>query len=294
MSTHAGSALAQLSADWQDWVRLNLARGCAPDGMRDLLHSAGGFAPELAAAALDEAASQRHGGPQPPTAPPTAARPQPHIAANGCELAGQAVRVSLVLQQPQLVVFENLLTEPECRRLIAQAESRAQTSTVIDDHSGAARLDPHRSSLGASFTPAETPEIALIEARIAALLGWPASHAEGLQVMRYDVGGEYRAHFDYFDPAKSGSHSHLSQAGQRVGTLVIYLCDVPLGGGTLFPSLGLEVRPRCGGAVYFANVDATGAIDPSTLHAGAPVHSGLKYIATKWLRERAWPVSHKT
>ena len=42
--------------------------------------------------------------------------------------------------------------------------------------------------------------------------------------------------------------------------------------------------------MYFEDVDARGAVLPTTLHAGAPVISGVKYIATKWLRERAYGV----
>jgi len=50
------------------------------------------------------------------------------------------------------------------------------------------------------------------------------------------------------------------------------------------------VRPRRGSAVYFENTDARGAVLPNSLHAGAPVLSGVKYIATKWLREHAYGV----
>ena len=40
--------------------------------------------------------------------------------------------------------------------------------------------------------------------------------------------------------------------------------------------------------LYFADVDERGVEDPSTLHAGVPVLAGVKYIATKWLRERRY------
>ena len=47
----------------------------------------------------------------------------------------------------------------------------------------------------------ETPLIDTIERRIAALLRWPLEHGEGMQVLRYRPGAEYRPHHDYFDPA---------------------------------------------------------------------------------------------
>ena len=37
--------------------------------------------------------------------------------------------------------------------------------------------------------------------------------------------------------------------------------------------------------VFFANVTENGIPDKQTWHAGAPVISGVKYIATKWMRE---------
>ena len=40
--------------------------------------------------------------------------------------------------------------------------------------------------------------MARIDLRLAELLQWPVDHAEGLQILKYEVGGEYRPHFDYF------------------------------------------------------------------------------------------------
>ena len=48
------------------------------------------------------------------------------------------------------------------------------------------------------------------------------------------------------------------------------------------------MRPQRGSAVYFENTDARGAVIQNSLHAGAPVVAGVKYIATKWLRERVY------
>ena len=268
------NAGAPLPGDWQDWVRLNVARGCSRNSMLQPLLAAG-FDEAVAAAAIDAQPPHRGG-----------ARPQLCSAANTIQVERQAVRVVMVLEAPQVIVFENLLSESECAALAALAEARMAPSTVVDDAGGPSVSHHHRSSHGAFFSNGEGPLIAAIEARIATLLTWPASHGEGLQVLRYAVGGEYRAHFDYFDPTKPGSAPHLARGGQRVGTLVMYLGDVAEGGGTRFPTLGLELRPRRGGAVYFASVNAQGDTDPATLHAGMPVLQGVKLIATKWLRER--------
>jgi prolyl 4-hydroxylase len=67
----------------------------------------------------------------------------------------------------------------------------------------------------------------------------------------------------------------------------MYLNAPKEGGGTAFPNIGLTVTAKKGSAVYFENVDLNGHVDTQTLHAGLPVLAGEKWIATKWLRERA-------
>jgi len=88
-----------------------------------------------------------------------------------------------------------------------------------------------------------------------------------------------------------------SAAGQRVATLLVYLADLPDGGGaTAFRDLGpsrdtpLKVRPVKGNALLF--FPAAGGLpgapfDVRTLHAGEPNTDGGtdKWIAQLWLRE---------
>ena len=55
------------------------------------------------------------------------------------------------------------------------------------------------------------------------------------------------------------------------------------GGATTFPDVGLEVAPVRGNAVFFSYERAHAST--KTLHGGAPVTAGEKWVATKWLRE---------
>ena len=109
-------------------------------------------------------------------------------------------------------------------------------------------------------------------------------HGEGLQVLKYGKGQEYRPHYDFFDPKNANYQKNIGKGGQRVGTLLMYLSDVEAGGGTNFPKINLEVRPKKGMALYFANTKFDGSIEPLSLHAGMPVNKGTKFLATKWLR----------
>lgn len=189
-------------------------------------------------------------------------------------------------QSPRLMVFVNLLSAAECDALVADTKGRIALSTVVDPATGEFIPHQERTSQGTYFAHGATPLVATIEERIHALLGYPLKRQEAMQMLRYPVGGEYRPHLDYFDPADPGSAAPMRQGGQRVAKLVVYLNDVESGGATDFPSLGLTIAPVKGNAVYFENVDGSGLPDPRTLHAGMPITQGEKWISTKWFRER--------
>src|SRR3546814_9411490 len=103
-----------------------------------------------------------------------------------------------------------------------------------------------------------------------------------MQVLRYGPGAEYRPHYDWFDPERPGVGAILARGGQRVASVVIYLNTPARGGATVFPDARFEVAPAKGNAVFFS-YDRPHAMT-GTLHAGAPVLEGEKWIATKWLR----------
>ena len=154
----------------------------------------------------------------------------------------------------------------------------------MDVQTGGEETHQSRTSQGMFFERGESELVSRIEARIAHLLGWPVQNGEGLQVLRYAPGAEYLPHFDYFDPAAPGTPAILQRGGQRVATLVMYLHEPEAGGATVFPDAALSVLPKRGSAVFFSYSQPHP--DSLTLHAGAPVLSGEKWIATKWLRER--------
>ncbi len=275
-------ALAALPPEWQSWIKHNLARACEPGGMVDIMVRDGKFDVHLARAAIEEA-----GGVGLPPSP--VAKTLPGIdAANTIHTPDRMVNVLLTLQSPRIVVLGNLLSDEECDAMIAYAEQRLQRSPVIADGDGKTKLHAHRTSHGAMLQRGESELIARIEARLAVLTHWPAKYGEGLQLLRYDSGNEYRPHYDWFNPALPGLRKHLERGGQRLATIIMYLSDVEQGGATSFPNVGLQVQPKKGGAVFFANTNAYGTPDPQTLHAGEPVMKGVKFIATKWLRERPY------
>lgn len=58
-----------------------------------------------------------------------------------------------------------------------------------------------------------------------------SENAESMQVLRYEIGQKYDAHFDYFH-----DKNNVKRGGQRFATVLMYLTDVKKGGETVFPN----------------------------------------------------------
>jgi prolyl 4-hydroxylase len=194
------------------------------------------------------------------------------------------VSVLQAMYNPRVVVFGELLSVEECEQLIELAKPRLARSLTVATKTGGEEVNADRTSNGMFFQRGENDLVRRIEQRIAKLVNWPEENGEGLQILQYGPGAEYKPHYDYFDPIEPGTPTILKRGGQRVATIVMYLGEPQKGGGTVFPDVHLEVAPKRGNAVFFTYDRA----HPSTrtLHGGAPVLAGEKWIATKWLRER--------
>jgi len=207
------------------------------------------------------------------------------IDGNLIHLKDRDINVVMVCTSPRIALFNNVLSDAECDALINSSRSKLERSKVVANKQAGEFVDDTRTSYGAHFDKQENKLVATIQRRIAELVNWPLSHAEPLQILNYAEGGEYLPHFDFFEPQQPGQPSPMQTGGQRIATLIIYLNDVAAGGGTIFPHLNLETRPRKGGALYFSYQFEDGSVDPMTLHGGSPVIRGEKWIATQWFRE---------
>ena len=217
--------------------------------------------------------------------PPAAAVPQP-VGINDrwqLDIDGRRIQVLASMVLPRVVVFGNLLDEAECTQLIELARDRLRPSTTLNLETGEDQNVAERSSEGLFLQRGENALCRRIESRIARLLDWPVEFGEGMQILRYGPGAEYRPHYDYFDPDRPGTVETLKRGGQRVASLVMYLNTPEAGGATTFPESHFEVGAVCGNAVFFS-YDRPHPMTRS-LHGGAPVQQGEKWVATKWLRQ---------
>ena len=291
--THAPEDLQPATPAVLAWLAAEAERGCTRVGAFAALRLAG-WSPQSAAQVMALTPEERIACdvplmPEAALLPATVPVPQPLFRATdtGAWVVNGGDRIVAVLQRtevPPVTVFADLLSAEECDALIQAARPRLSASLTVDTVTGGEELHPDRTSQGMFFSRGETPLVARLEARIATLLGWPLENGEGLQILRYPPGAQYRPHYDYFDPGEPGTPAILQRGGQRVATLIIYLFEPKGGGATVFPDIALSVAPTCGNAVFFSY----GQPNPASLslHGGEPVTQGEKWIATKWLRER--------
>jgi prolyl 4-hydroxylase len=199
------------------------------------------------------------------------------------DLEDRRVNILSHMRDPNIVVVGNFLSDDECDGLIEGAKPRLARSLTVATQTGGEELNADRTSNGMFYARSENELVARIERRLAQLTRWPLDNGEGLQILHYRPGAEYKPHYDYFEPSEPGTPTILKRGGQRVATIIMYLHEPTKGGGTVFPDVNLEVAPKRGHAVFFSYNRAHPA--SKSLHGGAPVIEGEKWIATKWLRE---------
>ncbi|WP_301108440.1 2OG-Fe(II) oxygenase [Sporosarcina sp.] len=179
------------------------------------------------------------------------------------------------IEEPLIVVLGNVLSDEECDELIRLAADKITRSKI-----GTTREENElRTSSGMFIEESENLMITRIKKRISEIMDIPVEHGEGLQILRYTPGQQYRAHHDFFS-------AESNVANNRISTLVMYLNDVEQGGETFFPHLKLSITPRKGMAVYFEYFYSDQTLNDLTLHGGAPVVEGEKWVATQWMRKQ--------
>lgn len=274
----------------RQWIIEQAEAGFSPEvvlrSMRD-----SGWEEAVAIRALEDTleahlAGRAQVGQSAPDLPPPVPVPEPDLEGSPLYLDAGDRRVAVLhaMREPRIVVFGGVLSDEECDALIELARPRLARSLTVAPDSGGEKVSAERTSQGMFFARGEHPLVSRIEARLARLLQWPVECGEGLQILKYRPGTEYKPHYDYFDPDEPGTPTIVQRGGQRVGTLIMYLAEPERGGATVFPDVRIDVAPKRGHAVFFSYARP----HPSTytLHAGAPVLAGEKWIATKWLRER--------
>ena len=182
-----------------------------------------------------------------------------------------------------IFIVRDVLSEADCATLIAMIDRDRIPSGLLSPSA-----DPEfRTSESCNLNP-YNPAVTAIEAKITAVMGIEPSQGETIQGQRYAVGQQFKGHHDFFYVEADYWPDMVRSGGQRTWTAMAFLNDVEDGGETLFEKAGVKVTPRRGNLLTWNNLDAAGAPNLFSMHQGLPVAAGVKYIITKWYRERPW------
>ena len=193
-----------------------------------------------------------------------------------------------LLRDPRISTVRGFLPPGVCRWLVGRATGRVSPALVYDPAGGGPRQEQARSNSAFEFGFGDLDLVTVaVRAKICAALGVPQGALEPIQVLHYAVGQTFERHHDFLDVSVPGYAAEVARSGQRIATFLVYLNTGFEGGETDFPLLGLKFRGQPGDALVFANVDAAGAPDRRTLHAGLPPTAGEKWLLSQWVRDRA-------
>jgi prolyl 4-hydroxylase len=183
----------------------------------------------------------------------------------------------------ELYIVRNFLTAAECTSLIALIDANRVPSPVVADDP----VPSYRTS-ETCYLYAGPSAVDAVETKLDQLTGLDARYGEALQGQRYAVGQEFKPHHDFFDTGQLYWKDQVGIGGQRTWSAMTFLNEPEAGGQTNFPTAGVMIAPKAGNLVIWNNMDALGAPNAESLHQGMPVEFGVKYVLTKWYRERPW------
>lgn len=182
-----------------------------------------------------------------------------------------------------LFVVRDVLPPELCTAVIALMDEHLTPSEIMAPHP-----DPDYRTSYSGNPPREDPLILEVERRIQETIGIQRALGEPLQGQRYAVGQQFKPHWDFFMPNEPYYALEERRGGQRTWTAMAFLNDVEAGGHTKFTEAGVSIRPRAGNLLIWNNMTPEGDLNGRSMHCGTPVEAGVKYIITKWHRERTF------
>ncbi len=270
-----------LEPSWEEWVECNLKRGSSPKELFDILIEKG--------FSIEHANSMLNTTRQIPTTTNSRAvgefisdatnqRTSSYVNEKNNEIYLPAA-LKINNNSVEMYGVDSFLSAEECQHLIMLIRENRQRSTTTDEG-----VSEFRTSTTCNLDDLGDAFVEDIDRRICQYMGIDPSESEAIQGQWYEVGQEFKAHTDYFDPLSPTFERHIGTLGQRTWTFMIYLNSTREGGSTSFPELNLDIEPQAGTALIWNNKDASGKLNPYTLHHGTPVQAGYKAVITKWFR----------
>uniref|UniRef100_A0A673MNM7 Prolyl 4-hydroxylase subunit alpha-2-like n=1 Tax=Sinocyclocheilus rhinocerous TaxID=307959 RepID=A0A673MNM7_9TELE len=177
------------------------------------------------------------------------------------------VKEEVEWDEPRIIRYHGIISDREIEILKNISRPLLSRSLTFE---GVSKIRTSQSV----FLKEDKPVVSHFNQRIADITGLSMKSAEDLHVQNYGIGGRYEPHYDAWD-----------DENERIATFLIYMSDVEIGGATVFPQVGVALKPKKGSAVFWYNLRKNGNVNWYTEHAGCPVLRGNKWVANKWIHE---------
>lgn len=192
-----------------------------------------------------------------------------------CEQRLAEIVPEIISDDPHIAIYRGLFSDAECRYLMMLGTPWLQQAAVLG-LDGQPRMDNVRDANCATIVNlAEDLVVQAVNRTIAAATGTEAGWGEPLNILQYAPGQQYKPHHD-----GTGSDN----VSIRNLTALIWLNDQYEGGETDFPKIRVRVRGQVGDMLVFRNTRDDGSFDERMIHAGLPVTTGIKWMASRWIR----------
>ncbi|XP_043655494.1 prolyl 4-hydroxylase subunit alpha-2 [Drosophila teissieri] len=197
------------------------------------------------------------------------------------------LRMEELSLHPYVVLYHNVLSDPEIEKLQLMSEPFLERAKVFRVEKGSDEIGASRAADGAWLPHQETePEdlevLNRIGRRVGDMTGLSTRSGRQMQLLKYGFGGHFAPHYDYFD----SKTIYLETVGDRIATVLFYLNNVDHGGATAFPRINLAVPTQRGSALFWHNLDGQSYdYDTRTFHGACPLIYGTKLVMTRWIYE---------
>src|SRR5687768_12324739 len=199
------NAPALPAAKWMNWLREQMRIGCDMSESVTTLRKAG-YSDDIILAAFEAARPRGDALESGVLTPPLIRRSPPNLR-------------RVPDDRLQLYLLDNFLSPKECTRLCALIDHHLRPSTL----SYASDDANFRTSSTADLCHLKSPVAFHIDDKICRTLGIRVEYSEGIQAQRYEVGQQFKAHWDYFPPDTAVYRRLAGVRGNRTWTFMVYL-----------------------------------------------------------------------
>ncbi|XDV27928.1 hypothetical protein PO909_031369 [Leuciscus waleckii] len=142
------------------------------------------------------------------------------------------VKEEVEWDEPRIIRYHDIISDREIE--ILKNISRHQLSRSTIRYYGVSNIRTSQ-----SVFLEEDNTVARISQNIADITGLSVESADDLNVQNYGIGGRFEPHYDASD-----------DENERIATFLIYMSDVEIGGATVFPKVGVALKPKKVNLIY--------------------------------------------